>query len=737
MPVYWLDVEDADGVRLGDGPITSLLSWDFASRLDQAGPFSFAMPRDDPRASLLTVLGTVRCWCWDNGLRHLGAGRILRMETTLGADGAALLNVTGENELGQLRDRIILLDTFDEDVEIHPTTVWRDAVVLWETFDGAIGDTATSNTYDESSLAALYIYSPVKFDRITFHIWSGQSSNDSGHIYYTISSGWCSTDTANSFTPRVTNTTIASGTAWFGQSGYLEWDLEDLSDWALTDVGPGSGPDTINYGIKIIPPPGGWTAFVIQDIHLHTIEPTNDALNKIMAYAPPGWRLDAAQGYTTTQGQPLSAVELVANGGFETAGAGGADVVASWTEQINGSAAIAVSATAHGGSASIKLTNNGASSSTFSKVYQSFPCDPATECTLSFWTQGDGSHCGQWRLADPDITGNGGADGYIVGPSDTLVTAATWTQITKVFRTPAYTTNLRLDLLSPTAGSGAFALFDDVSVRMGGGKSISLDSAGESVQENLGRVVDTTGEHYILSTSPKQVLWLGTDVRDSGLRCVSHVDPLAVEDDADIALIESLTVVSEGGELFSRAYPFGGGAEPAPTLRNTTRQAPAGWVLNKEANYLERSESVAAYGVIEKRLDCDDITNVSGDTDGDVHGSNMVFDRTYQWLRRHSATRLGLENSDVPLRVRVRLLKCDREVLPGYTVRVQFDRFQEGERRIHLDHDMWVLEARTVADGEGVRVVELDCSTVDLQETTEARWLVELDRRQKAMRRHA
>ncbi len=734
MPVYWLDVEDADGVRLGDGPITSLLGWEFASRLDQAGPFSFAMPRADPRASLLSLRGKVRCWAWDGGLRHLGAGRILRLETTLDSDGRLLLQVSGENELAELRDRIILLETFDEDVEIHPTSVWRDAVPLYETFDGAIGDTSTSDTYDASSLAALYIYSPVKFDRITFHIWSGQALPDSGHIYYTTAAGWCSEDTANAFTPKVANTTIAAGTAWFGQSGYLEWDLDELSDWALIDVGPGAGPDTINYGIKIVPPYGGWGAFLIQDVHLHTTEPTNDALNKIMAYAPPGWRLDAAQGYTTLQGQPLSAVELVANGGFETAGGGGADVFADWTEVVNGAGAVASSATAHGGSAAVQLTNNGSDSTSFGKVFQSFACDPATEYTLSFWTRGDGSHCGQWRLQDADVVL--AMDGYIVGVTDTLVTGTTWTQVTKTFRTPEYTTTLRIDLLSPLAGGGAYALFDDVSIRAGGGRAISLESAGESVMENLGRVQETTGEHYILAPSPKMVLWLGNDVRASGLRCVSHVDPLAVEDDEDIALIENLTIVAEGGELYSRVYPFGGGAEPAPTLRNTTRQAPDGWVLSKTGNYLERSQSVAAYGVVEKRLDCSDLTNVSGDTDGDVHGSNMVFDRAYQWLKRHSATRLGLDDTDAPLRVRVRLVKCDREVLPGFTVRIQFDGFVEGGRFLHLDHDMWVLEARTVADGEGVRTVELDCSTVDLQETTEATWAVALDRQVRALRRH-
>ena len=40
---YWVDIENANGVRLGDGPILSAQAWTHTARLDRAGTFSFTM----------------------------------------------------------------------------------------------------------------------------------------------------------------------------------------------------------------------------------------------------------------------------------------------------------------------------------------------------------------------------------------------------------------------------------------------------------------------------------------------------------------------------------------------------------------------------------------------------------------------------------------------------------------------------------------------------------------------
>jgi hypothetical protein len=58
-------VEDAAGVRQGDGPITTGSDWSYTAGLDRAGSFSFRMPAADPRAALLQAKLRVRAVTWE------------------------------------------------------------------------------------------------------------------------------------------------------------------------------------------------------------------------------------------------------------------------------------------------------------------------------------------------------------------------------------------------------------------------------------------------------------------------------------------------------------------------------------------------------------------------------------------------------------------------------------------------------------------------------------------------
>jgi hypothetical protein len=273
-----------------------------------------------------------------------------------------------------------------------------------------------------------------------------------------------------------------------------------------------------------------------------------------------------------------------------------------------------------------------------------------------------------------------------------------------------------------------------VSLRAGGGKSISLQSVGETVLENLVRIAETTGQHFIESPNPRQVLWLRNDVRDSGMRAVADIDPVAVENHPEICLIASLTEVATGVNLCSRVQPYGGGTgTERATLRDTTRVAPAGYTLDKVNNWLIRDAAESSFGRIERMLTFADVSNVSSDVNGMVHAANMVFDRALTYLRRNSATNLTLDDGDMPRTYELQLVKCDRALLPGHTLRVQYSRFVEGNRRIHVDADLWIISSTVRVDEAGLRTVALQCSTVDVAPLTDAMLLAQMLRQQRAM----
>jgi hypothetical protein len=149
------------------------------------------------------------------------------------------------------------------------------------------------------------------------------------------------------------------------------------------------------------------------------------------------------------------ATNLVANPGFETAGAGDPDFFGSWTETA-GNGTIARTITAgefYLGIAAAKLTA-GASANT--KVAITLTgLTAATVYPLSFWTRGDGTYGGRYGVYD--VTNS--AD--ITAATATAVTSTTYTQKVTSFTTPALCTSVRLDLWCPSTNTG-IAYFDDV-----------------------------------------------------------------------------------------------------------------------------------------------------------------------------------------------------------------------------------------------------------------------------------
>jgi hypothetical protein len=153
---------------------------------------------------------------------------------------------------------------------------------------------------------------------------------------------------------------------------------------------------------------------------------------------------------TLTVAERVSA-ELVTNGGFETAGGGGADVFGSWAETPGWGSIADETTLVHSGSHAAKLDGN-------AYVLQQHAVTPGATYQLSLWTRGDGTHDGQVEVYD--VT-----NGWVLlVHTMTGVAGTAYTQMTYPFTAPAGCTEIGVALWGYTVTAG-IAYFDDVSVK--------------------------------------------------------------------------------------------------------------------------------------------------------------------------------------------------------------------------------------------------------------------------------
>jgi hypothetical protein len=149
--------------------------------------------------------------------------------------------------------------------------------------------------------------------------------------------------------------------------------------------------------------------------------------------------------------------ELLSNPGFETAGGGGADVFANWTEFITRGTVADETTLVKSGSHALKAASNNVSG--YAGTFQTIAVTAGTRYKLTFWTRGDGTNAGEYSASN----GNAPFE-VIVAKGSTGVTGTTYTQITKYFIVPAGYTVVYLELSCPVA-NGGIAYFDDVSLK--------------------------------------------------------------------------------------------------------------------------------------------------------------------------------------------------------------------------------------------------------------------------------
>lgn len=146
---------------------------------------------------------------------------------------------------------------------------------------------------------------------------------------------------------------------------------------------------------------------------------------------------------------PPPGAELVLNPDFEDLD--GADDFADWDELDGGSGTVEDEALlVHGGVHAVKVT----SGADWAYVRQQINVERSTPYTLTFWTRGDGTHCGQYYILSET--------GFVSIFLPTNITGTTYKQITKTFTTGPLDDWVKIMLQDPLTGGVAY--YDDASL---------------------------------------------------------------------------------------------------------------------------------------------------------------------------------------------------------------------------------------------------------------------------------
>jgi hypothetical protein len=215
----------------------------------------------------------------------------------------------------------------------------------------------------------------------------------------------------------------------------------------------------------------------------------------MMAYRP-HWRPfpDGSGRMNITDGTLSS--QMLANAGFETAGGGGADIWGTWIETASDGALANETGIKHAGSDSAKITAGAATDTRIEQ--QAITVVPGVPYTLTFYTYGDGSNAGRYRVWDDSNAAN------IIGVTAVASAAASWTRTTAHFIAPSGCTTIFITFYCPATDGGLFYV-DSTNLRAQ--QTSGLVTIGKAFGVDLALAEST--EHVV---GADQEFWFTTDV---------------------------------------------------------------------------------------------------------------------------------------------------------------------------------------------------------------------------------
>lgn len=589
---YYVDVL-ASGAVVGPGPLTEITEWTVTKRIDRAGSFSFTMPASADAAELVQIKRSCNIYArLSSGYTYVGGGIIDSVERTIAADGTVVLKVAGDDNLRELTTRTV------KDLQLFTTTAY-----------GTWTGTALGSASD---VPGLIVLSNGRILAGTGSTWGKVYSSDDGGLTWTDRGQLGSATYVHSFTEytggQVIATTANNGKVYASTDYGSTWTEYATagSAAALYDSGMASAGYLLISGLN----PNYAEAKTVT-----VWETTNlgDGLTEF------GSETGIAQPYPQN-------VNCIANGGGGLLGTAdgkiwsrGASVweyeaaPVSTSYAINDlaylSAGVWWAATNYGGRIYVS-----SSVSSWSQLAQLSGRTSVTALcrtsATSAWAGADGhiyrsTNDGSSWTALLDL---GSAIRRIVELTDGTVLASCADG--KVYRSST--------LVAPLSHADAVADLEDLAPAgwtftpdaTPGNNEILIQFGGESVLAAALLLAQRSGTHCYLSAS-KTLTFIDT-WSSSGVHLV-ELDGGAVPD-ATVGAIVGLTKTEQSYDVVTRIYPYGRDANGARLgIASKTISDPTGTTVSAANNYVQHDAGYAAYGLIERWIDYDDVQ--AGDED--------------------------------------------------------------------------------------------------------------------------
>lgn len=265
----WVDVYDASGNRLGDGPVLSVVNAEFNRRLDGAGSWSLRCVGTDPRAlTLLQNERRVKVWIEDTGGARLGGEGIIRTRSLSESPAGVTLRVGGPDILDELKRANSLLARVYNQATVQD--VADDLIGLvsgWSVdVDVAIAADVIDARYD--GVSVLKAFQDIT-KRYGLHLRASSSASK------TLEIGAFGDDTGLRIfkVERINQEALANPALLMVQAISKEDDSEDMYNWLLP-LGAGEGTAALTlekstrtspYSINTVIGPDGTTLYYISD----------------------------------------------------------------------------------------------------------------------------------------------------------------------------------------------------------------------------------------------------------------------------------------------------------------------------------------------------------------------------------------------------------------------------------------------------------------------------------------
>lgn len=239
--------------------------------------------------------------------------------------------------------------------------------------------------------------------------------------------------------------------------------------------------------------------------------------------------------------------------------------------------------------------------------------------------------------------------------------------------------------------------------------------AGENILNALSIIAEKTGEHFRLAPG-KKIAWLGNTFDNCGIRAVQAADPIAIQRNENISIIQTLKEVLNTFDICTRVYPYGSGVGDARLdMSSCTFGAPTGFVLDLANNCLYHPGAEAVYGRIDAYLSFKNTTMLRNEDIDAQTASNVLFFTALQYLLRHIT----------PVRTYdLTLSKLDKIIYPGQKIRVIYRKSIDNYVALNINEELNIIEVQQEISEAGYISTSLRVSTSDFLPETDLSALV-------------